>query len=99
MNKGRNSKTPHILNTSATILGLCAVLVTGIKLTNNIEKTLFDELLILTGASMYISCVLSYLSIRLDHSNATYENWADIIFLGGLFLLLTCMLLVGISIL
>lgn len=76
-----NGKTPHILNTAATILGICAVLITGIKFLNIGNSTLLDEILLTTAIFMFFSVVLSYLSIRGNKGKQKYEEWADYIFL------------------
>lgn len=91
-------KSPHILNTSATILGICTVLITGLKFTKSSATTYLDETAMITAIIMYASCILSYLSIRSRNESNKFEQWADYIFLVGLFLLLVSMFLVAINV-
>lgn len=98
MTKQSTLKTPHILNTSASILGICAMLITGLKLSSYSANTFLDELLIITSIFMYISCFLSYLSIRSNHAQIKFEEWADNIFMTGLLLLLGSMVFIGFTI-
>lgn len=84
MSESKN-KSPHILNTSSQLLGLCFIVLTAIKIQNLKQVTIIDE--ITAGAAMLFmaSSILSFLSIRdtTDRSD-TFEKIADIIFLVGL---------------
>ena len=84
---------PHILTASSTLLGLCFVVLTSFKLSDNHQTSLVDEctavaILMFMGAS-----ILSYLSMRTENQPGKYyEKLADIVFLTGLgFLFLTTM--------
>lgn len=89
-----NDKSPHILNASSNLLGLCFVVLTSLKLLNISGKTIIDEL---TTAAIFLfmtSCILSFLSIRgTIKKSGRLENIADIFFLKGLFLLFVTTLL------
>jgi hypothetical protein len=79
-----NNKAPHILNTSATLFGLCYVVLTSLKALKVDRETLMDEF---TTVSMFLfitSCLLSFLSIRGKGKSAVYERMAEYVFLGGL---------------
>jgi hypothetical protein len=85
----QNNKSPHILNTSATLMGLCFVVLTSISINKMAEKSLIDELTAMAILMFMISCVLSFLSMRSKTgSGIRYEQIADFIFLAGLFFLL-----------
>jgi hypothetical protein len=78
----KKDKSPHILNASSNLLGLCFVVLTSLKILKFSHTTLIDELTIVATILFMISCILSFLSIR---GNITrYENIADIVFLLGL---------------
>ncbi len=91
----RNEKAPHILNTSATLLGLCFIVLTSLKLNNHSETTLMDELTAIAIIMFMISSFLSFLSMRSNRiPSARYEKFADFIFLSGLlFLFITTVLI------
>jgi hypothetical protein len=84
----QNNKSPHILNTSATLMGLCFVVLTSISINKLAEKSMIDELTAMAILMFMISCVLSFLSMRsTKKSGIRFEQIADLIFLGGLFFL------------
>lgn len=84
----QNNKSPHILNTSATLMGLCFIVLTSFSINKMAEKSMIDELTALAILMFMISCVLSFLSMRsIKKSGILYEQIADIIFLAGLFFL------------
>ena len=88
-----NSKSPHILNASSNLLGLCFVVLTSFKLLNIAHRTIIDEL---TGCAIILfmaSCFLSFLSIRGSRIGKRAENVADYLFLAGIILLFLTTLL------
>ena len=92
-----NSKSRDILYNSATLLGLCFIVLTSVKLTNHDETSLIDEMTAI-AIIMFMACsVLSYLSMRDTRGlSRRYDKIADIFFLVGLFFLfLTTILLVS----
>lgn len=80
-------KQPHILNASSNLLGICFVLITGLKLTKASDNTLADEISLLAGICLLASCVISYVSLRTEKHPQRYEIIADYFFLTGLFAL------------
>lgn len=86
---------PHILNTSATLLGLCFVVLTSLKVNNFNEESIIDELTSFAIIMFLASCLLSYLSIRSTNASVEkFEKIADIVFLSGLFLLFVITVLI-----
>jgi hypothetical protein len=84
----QNYKSPHILNTSATLLGLCFIVLTSFNINDRMEKSIIDELTALAILMFMASCLLSFLSIRSKNvKSVRYEKIADLIFLSGLFFL------------
>jgi hypothetical protein len=95
----QNNKSPHILNTSATLMGLCFVVLTSISINRMADKSMIDELTAMAILMFMVSCVLSFLSMRSKTSSGIrYEQIADIIFLAGLLFLFitTCFIVLNI---
>jgi len=83
------SKSSHILNASSNLLGFCLVVLTSIKVFGKSARTVIDEIDAAAIFFFLISCIFSFMSIRLDNERGRkYEQIADYIFLGGLGLLL-----------
>jgi len=82
------NKSPHILNTSSTLFGLCFVVLTSLKALKMDKDTLIDECTSLAMLFFMCSCLFSFLSIRSTTNRADhYEKVADYIFLGALIFL------------
>jgi hypothetical protein len=92
----KNHKSPHILNTSATLLGLCFIVLTTLKVNNKSEVTLIDELTAFAIITFMCSCILSFISmLSIKRPGAGFEKIADYVFLAGLlFLFVSTMLIV-----
>lgn len=86
---GRNDKSPHVLNASSNLLGLCFIVLTSIKVLNLRDATILDEIATLAIVMFMTSCILSFLSIRSENINRNQrlEKIADVFFLSGLFML------------
>jgi hypothetical protein len=83
----KNNMSNHILPTSSNLLGLCFVILNFIKLSKIADETIIDEVSATAIGLFFISSVLSYVSIRSERLSESYEKMAEMIFLGGLFLL------------
>ncbi|PTS94737.1 hypothetical protein DBR11_22630 [Pedobacter sp. HMWF019] len=82
------TKSSHILNTSANLLGLCFIVLTSVKVSKMGGVTVIDETAALAIFLFMISCILSFLSIRRgDAASDKLEKIADIAFLSGLIIL------------
>jgi hypothetical protein len=79
-----NGKPPHILNASSNLLGICFIIITGLRLTNLHSTTLADEVSLFAALNFLSACVLSYLSIRIEKETVRLERWADYLFLVGM---------------
>jgi len=88
-----NDKSPHILNASSNLLGLCFVVLTSLKLFKLSQKTIIDELTTLATVLFMGSCLLSFLAIRNSRYGGRYEKVADYFFLAGLILLFLTVIL------
>jgi ABC-type amino acid transport system permease subunit len=91
---GNNDKSPHVLNASSNLLGLCFIVLTSLKVLKQGDKTIIDELASLAIVLFMTSSLLSFLSIRSNTKRSeVYEKFADVIFLIGLCFLFVITLL------
>ncbi len=92
-------KSPHILNASSNLLGICFIVLTSLKVMKLSGETLIDEAAIVAILLFMSSSLLSFLSIRRhDKRGEFYEKVADYIFLAGLLLLFVTTLLFSFNI-
>ncbi len=80
-------KQPHILNASSNLIGICFILITGLKITGKSDTTWADELSLVAAFVFLGSCLLSYISLRSATQTAFYEKIADLFFLIGILIL------------
>ena len=92
----KNDRSPHILNASSNLLGLCFVVLTSLKILNFSHTTLIDELTIIATILFMVSCILSFLAIK--GNIRRYENIADFAFLLGLLILFVTTILFSFNI-
>ncbi|WP_253810054.1 hypothetical protein [Hydrotalea flava] len=57
-------KSPHILNTSSNLLGICFILLASLKVMNISDKTFIDEVTTIVIVLFMASCILSFIAIR-----------------------------------
>jgi len=94
-----NERTPHILNTSATLLGLCFIVLTSRNVLPEAEITVIDYLTGLAILGFMAACLLSYMSMRKgEKSKWPLETAADSVFIAGLFFLFAATLLIVLNI-
>jgi len=78
-------KSPHILNTSSNLLGICFLLLTSLKVLGKSQQTIIDDITFVAIVLFMLSCLLSFLSLRKQASQSRkLEKIADYIFLTGL---------------
>jgi hypothetical protein len=92
------NKSPHILNTSANLLGLCFIVLTSIKVSKMQDSTLIDETTALAIILFMSSSILSFLSMRKEKEMGRLERLADFIFLSGLIVLFLTTMMVTFNI-
>jgi hypothetical protein len=81
-------KSPHILNASSNLLGICFILLTSLKLLDKSKKTIIDEITLVAIILFMASCILSFMSIREKNAvSERLEKIAEISFIGGISLL------------
>ncbi len=80
----KSENQPHILNAASNLLGICFVLITGLKIAKSDQSTLTDEITMFAALSFLGSCVVSYVAMRSNREARSYERAADAMFLLGL---------------
>lgn len=90
------NRSPHILSTSANLLGICFIVLTSLKKLNLANGSLIDEFAVLAVVIFMTSCILSFISMRRERTvSKRLEKIADIIFLSGLVVLSVATLLIA----
>ena len=94
---GKEDKSPHILNTSSNLLGICFLVLTYIKALKFSNETVIDSFTTFAIVFFMTSSLLSFLSMKSNSikSSALYETIADYIFLAGLFFLFVIAMLIS----
>ena len=93
-----DNNSPHILSTSANLLGLCFVVLTSIRVMKLQQETWVDDFTVIAIFFFMSSCLLSFLSIRKSSKRADfYEKVAEYIFLFGLLTLFVSTLAIALQ--
>ena len=81
-----NNTSPHILNTSATLLGFCLFVITSLRISNQAENSNIDEFTSVIAIVFVFSCLFSFLSIRTSNLvlEKQLETMADRLFIIAL---------------
>jgi hypothetical protein len=84
-NSNSNDLSHHILPNSATMVGVCIMVISIVKsMGPDLTSYLIDKALAIDSLLFMISALLSFLSIRLKQSTDRLERWAEMVFLLGL---------------
>ncbi len=84
-NSSSNDLSHHILPNSATMAGVCIMVISIVKsMSPGLANHLIDKALGIDSILFMISALLSFSSIRSKQSTERLERWAEIIFLLGL---------------
>ena len=91
-----NKTSQHILNTSATLLGFCLIIITSLHMRNKEEITIIDKITSIIAILLAVSCCFSFLSIKTKDrlKERGYENFADLLFITSLAGILIIILLI-----
>jgi hypothetical protein len=81
---GKKHRHPHILNAATNLLGICFVIIGGLKITNSISICHADELAWLAAGLLLTSAILAYLVIRNDEEKWWQSEIADWSFMAGM---------------
>lgn len=79
-----DNRQPHILNAASNLLGICFVLIAGLKLSGASDHTLADEISMASALGFMLSCILSFVSMRAGRFDYRYERIADYIFIASM---------------
>lgn len=85
---------PHILNASTNLLGICFVIIGGLKLTGMNPRSYADEIAWIAALLLFLSAIIAYLGLRNDNAKRWHTCFADWLFLGGIGMLM-CSVVVG----
>jgi len=88
----QNGTSPHILSTSATMLGVCMTLLSLSRLDDDqLAYWMIDKLVAIAALIFLTSALLSFLSMRRHErtalATAYFERRAEYLFVSGLVLL------------
>jgi len=90
------NRWPHILSTSANLLGICFIVLTSLKKLNLVDDSLIDEFAVVAVILFMTSCILSFISMRRErHESQKLEKIADFVFLSGLVVLFVATILIA----
>ncbi|AWG25794.1 hypothetical protein [Flavobacterium kingsejongi] len=92
-----NNTSPHILNTSATLLGFCLFVITSLRISNQAENSNIDEFTSVIAIVFVFSCLFSFLSIRTSNLvlEKQLETMADRLFIIALSGILIIIMLIS----
>jgi len=85
----------HTLNAASTLLGICFVIITGLKLTNYNGRTVGDEAAWVAAVFFLVSIFTSFWHIRNEMEAKWQGKLADYSFIGGVVMLAAATVIVG----
>jgi hypothetical protein len=88
---------PHILSASTNLLGICFVIIGGLKLTGQNPRSYSDEIAWVAVVCLFASTICSYLAIRGGNGKSWQASVADWAFLVGVFSLLTSVFVAAVA--
>jgi hypothetical protein len=77
------NRHPHILNAASNLLGICFVIIGGLKISNLNARSYSDEAAWSAALLLFVSVLLSYLAIRNDDAKKWQIAVADGTFIAG----------------
>ncbi|TCD21820.1 hypothetical protein EZ456_18825 [Pedobacter psychrodurus] len=90
------NRSPHILSTSANLLGICFIVLTSLKKLALTDGSLIDEFAVAAVMFFMTSCILSFISMRRQKTaSQRLEKVADFVFLSGLLVLFVATILIA----
>ncbi|MBS1643933.1 MAG: hypothetical protein JST36_02755 [Bacteroidetes bacterium] len=95
--KETENRSPHILNASSNLVGICLLIQTSIHVFGYSSRSYIDEITAVSTCLFITACLFSYLSIRSFKINRAnkLEQIGDVCFLIGLALLLALVALIS----
>ena len=99
MKEEKSNRSPHILSTSANLLGFCFIVLTSVKISKLEQSSYIDEGAALAILIFMSSCLLSFLAMRSTETRSIkMERSADYFFLIGLVVLFITTVLIAFNI-
>jgi hypothetical protein len=92
------NRHPHILNAASNLLGICFVVIGGLKISNLNARSYSDETAWLAALLLFLSVILSYLAIRNDDARRWQITLADGAFIAGTVTLMLSIVVAAIQI-
>ena len=91
-----NNTSQHILGTSANLLGFCLFVITSLRIANQLETHVIDELTSVIALMLTFSCVFSFISIKTKYEKRELimETIADYFFIISLIGILVIILFI-----
>ena len=77
-------RPPHILNASTNLLGICFIIITGLRLASANARSYADEVAWAAALLLFTSTLGSYLAIRNHGARRWQAQLADAAFIGGI---------------
>lgn len=95
-----NRTSQHILNASSSLLGFCLIVITSLKIANQLESHFIDEFTSVIAILLTFSSLLSFISIRVtnEKKEKLLETVADYLFVFSLIGILIIILFVTLDI-
>lgn len=90
-------RSPHILNAATNLLGICFVIITGLRLANADARSYADEVAWLGAMLLFVAAVNAYLAIRNHGARPWQDKLADVTFLAGMSALALSVLIAAMS--
>ena len=93
-----NPKSPHILNASSNLLGLCFIVLTSLRLLKVEDRPVMSVLAIVATTLFMTSTLLSFLSLKRESSlSRRLEKIADYVFIAGAIFIYAITLLIALN--
>ncbi|WP_029279805.1 hypothetical protein [Pedobacter borealis] len=90
------NRSPHILSTSANLLGICFIVLTSLKKLALTDGSIIDEFAVAAVMFFMTSCILSFISMRRErNASQKLEKVADFVFLSGMIILFVATILIA----
>ncbi|WP_400767746.1 hypothetical protein [Methylosinus sporium] len=93
------NRQPHILTAASNLLGICFVLITGLKISKVSDSTLLDEVAMVSAVGFVGACLFSFASLLQLRTRVNYELIADLLFVLAMLGLFVAVLMFGRSLL
>ncbi len=96
MSDYKKETTSHILTSSANLIGVCLIIITGLRVSGFASSTVLNQTAAIASVLFLMSGTSSYLSMRHNASAIMRRrDVADYAFLAGLFLLVITVVLIS----